>query len=167
MTRAGSLPPGGAACGAKPATRQSAVEEPEMGLFSSGRRARMMKEMAYAPPPFFEGYQFTLKGSPRYYDDVRALIESTGEADVYFGEALAYERGAGIALFRIRAKGFGWLPKLYDWWAEAQRVEPIETTFHLYLPSNLKYPVLDLREHTPEDVAAFIEGNAPFMRADS
>jgi hypothetical protein len=167
MTRAGSLPPGGAACGAKPATRQSAVEEPEMGLFSSGRRARMMKEMAYAPPPFFEGYQFTLKGSPRYYDDVRALIESTGEADVYFGEALAYERGAGIALFRIRAKGFGWLPKMYDWWAEAQRVEPIETTFHLYLPSNLKYPVLDLREHTPEDVAAFIEGNAPFMRADS
>lgn len=138
-----------------------------MGLFSSGRRARMMKEMAYAPPPFFEGYQFTLKGSPRYYDDVRALIESTGEADVYFGEALAYERGAGIALFRIRAKSFGWLPKLYDWWAEAERIEPIETTFHLYLPSNLKYPVLDLREHKPEEVAAFIEANAPFMRADS
>lgn len=138
-----------------------------MGLFSSGRRARMMKEMAYAPPPFFEGYQFTLKGSPRYYDDARAIIESTGEADVYFGEALAYERGAGIALFRIRAKGFDWLAKLYDWWAEAERIEPIETTFHLYLPSNLKYPVLDLREHTPDEVSAFIQANAEYKRAES
>jgi hypothetical protein len=137
-----------------------------MGLFSSGRRARMMKEMAYAPPPFFEGYQFTLKGSPRYYDNVRAIIEAGGEADVYFGEALAYERGAGIALFRIRAKSFGWLTRLYAWWAEAERIEPIETTFHLYLPDNLKYPVLDLRDHTPDEVAAFIEANAPYRRAE-
>jgi hypothetical protein len=137
-----------------------------MGLFSSGRRARMMKEMAYAPPPFFEGYQFTLRGSPRYYDNVRAIIEAGGEADVYFGEALAYERGAGIALFRIRAKSFGWLTRLYAWWAEAERIEPIETTFHLYLPDNLKYPVLDLRDHTPDEVAAFIEANAPYRRAE-
>ena len=51
--------------------------------------------------------------------------------------------------------------------AKAERVEPIETTFHLYLPSNLKYPVLDLRDHTPEEVAAFIEQNAPYRRAES
>ena len=51
-------------------------------------------------------------------------IEAEGEADVWFGEALAYERGAGIALWRVRAKGFGWLERLYDWWAEAERVEP-------------------------------------------
>ncbi len=135
-----------------------------MGLFSGGRRARLKEKMAVVPPPFFEGYQFTLKGSPRHYDDVRALIEANGEADVYFGEALAYERGAGIALWRVRSREFGWLDRLYDWWAEAERVEPIQFTFHLYLPDNLKYPVLDLRDHTPEEVAAFIRENAPFMR---
>lgn len=136
-----------------------------MGLFSPGRKARLMKEMAVVPPPFFEGYEFTLKGSPRHYDDVRAIIEAGGEADVWFGEALAYERGAGIALWRVRAKGFGWLEKLYDWWAEAERVEPINVTIHLYLPDNPKYPVLDLRQHTPDEVAAFIRDNAPYRRA--
>jgi hypothetical protein len=135
-----------------------------MGLFASGQRARLKKQLAVVPPPFFAGYHFSLKGSPRHYDDVRAIIESGNEADVYFGEALAYERGAGIALWRVRAKGFGWLDLLYDWWADAERVEPIQFTFHLYLPDNPKYPVLDLREHTPEEVAAFIQENAPFER---
>lgn len=135
-----------------------------MGLFSPGRRARLKKAMAVVPPTFFDGYEFSLKGSPRHYDDVRAIIEADGEADVWFGEALAYERGAGVALWRIRAKGFGWLEKLYDWWVEAERVEPISVTFHLYLPDNPKYPVLDLREHTPAEVEAFIRENAPYNR---
>jgi hypothetical protein len=167
----GGSPPAGRhradveAPGSGAATQRYRVEEPYMGLFSSGRRARLMKEMAVVPPPFFEGYQFTLKGSPRHYDDVRPIIEEGGEADVYFGEALAYERGAGIALYRIRAKSFGWLDTLYDWWANAERVEPIEFTFHLYLPDNLKYPALDLRDFTPDEVAAFIQDNAPYMRA--
>jgi|SRR5690606_3281271 len=137
-----------------------------MGLFSGGAKARLKKAMAVVPKPFFDGYQFTLKGSPRHYDDVRAIIQGGGEAEVYFGEALAYERGAGIALWRIRAKEFGWLDRLYDWWAEAERVEPINFTFHLYLPDNLKYPALDLRNHTPEEVAAFIRENAPYVRGE-
>lgn len=136
-----------------------------MGLFSPGRKARLKKELAIAPPPFFDGYEFTLKGSPRHYDDVRAIIEADGEADVWFGEALAYERGAGIALWRIRAKSFGWIDALYDWWADAERVEPIDSTFHLYLPDNPKYPVLDLREHAPDAVAEYIKDNAPYVRA--
>ena len=107
------------------------------------------------------GWRFTLKGSPRHYDDVHRIIESTGKAKVYFGEALTYERGAGVALWRVSATDVDWLPHLYDWWAEQERIEPVEFTFHLYLPSNLKYAALDLREHTPVEVAAFIKANAP------
>ncbi|HEV2127207.1 MAG TPA: hypothetical protein VGR22_01140 [Thermomicrobiales bacterium] len=120
--------------------------------------------MTVVPPPFFDGYEFSLKGSPRHYDDVRAIIEAGGEADVWFGEALAYERGAGVALWRIRAKSFGWLDQLYDWWAEAERVEPINVTFHLYLPDDPKYPVLDLRQYTPAEVVEFLRANAPYVR---
>ena len=107
------------------------------------------------------GWRFSLKGSPRHYDDVLRIIESSGEATVYFGEALTYERGAGVALWRVRAEGFGWLPALYDWWAEQERIEPINFTFHLYIPPELKYPALDLRDHTPADVAAYIKERAP------
>lgn len=106
------------------------------------------------------GYRFTLKGSPRHYDDVKRIIED-GDGTVYFGEALTYERGAGVALWRIRSRNLGWLPALYDWWAEAERVEPINSSFHLYLPDNLRYPALDLRQHTPDEVAAFIQSRAP------
>ena len=126
------------------------------------RRAKLKKEMAVKPPELFSGYRFTLKGSPRHFDDVKELIERGGDAKVYFGEALAYERGAGVALWRMRASDFSWLPPLYDWWAEMERTEPIEFTFHLYLPDSLKYPALDLRGHTPAEVAAFIRDHAPW-----
>ncbi len=106
------------------------------------------------------GWRFSLKGSPRHYDDVKLLLERHGAA-VYFGESLTYERGAGVALWRVQTEGFGWLPALYDWWAEIERVEPIQVTFHLYLPQDLKYPVMDLREHPPAEVEAFIKANAP------
>ncbi len=107
------------------------------------------------------GWRFTLKGSPRHYDDVVRIIESDPAATVYFGEALTYERGAGVALWRVQAATFEWLPYLYDWWAETERVEPIISDFHLYLPSNLKYPALILRENTPAQVVAFIKQHAP------
>lgn len=119
------------------------------------------KSMAVQPRPVISGFKFTLKGSPRHYDNVKQIIEDGGNAAVYFGEALMYERGAGVAEWRIVAKSFDWLPKLYDWWAEAERIEPVNSTFHLYLPDNLRYPVMDLREHTAEEVVAFIAENAP------
>ena len=133
-----------------------------MALFRWGRLTRMTEKMRVVTPEEPDGYRFTLKGSPRHYDDVRKLIEQGGLAHVYFGEALAYERGAGIALWRIRAQDFGWMSELYAWWAEMERIEPIQFTFHLYLPSDLKYPALDLREHTPETVVEFIKNNAPW-----
>jgi hypothetical protein len=108
-----------------------------------------------------EGWRFSLKGSPRHYDDVRRIVEEGGGARVYFGEPLTYERGAGVALWRIQAERFDWLPRLYAWWAEAERVEPIQVTFHLYMPDDLKYPVMNLREHTPQEVETFIKTQAP------
>lgn len=126
------------------------------------KRQRGASEQVRAPDAntLGSGYRFTLKGSPRHYDNVLRIIED-GDGTVYFGEALTYERGAGVALWRVRSRDLGWLPALYDWWAEAERVEPINSTFHLYLPDNLRYPALDLREHTPDEVAAFIRANAP------
>ncbi len=113
------------------------------------------------PKALGDGWRFTLKGSPRHYEDVRRIIESDPGARVYFGEALTYERGAGVALWRVEATSFDWLPKLYAWWAEQERIEPVQFTFHLYLPDNLKYPALNLREHSPNEVAEFIRTHAP------
>jgi hypothetical protein len=108
-----------------------------------------------------DGWRFSLKGSPRHYDDVRLIIEGGGEATVYFGEALTYQKGAGVALWRVRAHGFGWLDELYRWWAEMERVEPIEFTFHLYIPPDLGHAALDLRQHEPTAVANLIRQRAP------
>ncbi len=111
--------------------------------------------------PVAHGWRFSLKGSPRFYDDVLRIIESDASAEVSFGEALTYERGAAVALWRVRAETFGWLPALYDWWADAERIEPVRFTFYLYIPPELMYPAMDLREHTPAAVEAFIKGAAP------
>jgi len=126
-----------------------------------GRRKKQAEQPRSGPTLLPGGWRFTLKGSPRHYDNVVQIVESSGDAKVYFGEALAYERGAGVALWRISATGFSWLPKLYAWWAEQERLEPIQFTFHLYLPDNPKYAALDLREHRPEDVEAYIKEHAP------
>jgi hypothetical protein len=126
-----------------------------------GRKKKESVAASSGPTLLPGGWRFSLKGSPRHYDDVFQVIEAGGEAKVYFGEALAYERGAGVALWRVSATGFSWLPKLYEWWAEQERLEPIQFTFHLYLPDNPKYAALDLREHNPEDVEAFIREHAP------
>ncbi|MGH2561591.1 MAG: hypothetical protein ACRDJH_21195 [Thermomicrobiales bacterium] len=129
-------------------------------LLGRGKKQQAQDTTA-ASPLLPDGWRFTLKGSPRHYDDVVQIIEQSGNAKVYFGEALAYERGAGIALWRISATGFEWLPKLYAWWAEQERLEPVQFTIHLYLPSDLKYPALNLRQHSPSDVETFIKQRAP------
>ena len=137
-----------------------------MALLPWGQSRRLKEEMRVERPAFFAGHQFTLKGSPRHYDDVRALIEATGNARVYFGEALTYERGAGVALWRVRAKEFDWLPPLYEWWANMERIEPIQFTIYLYLPDRLSWPALDLRAHPPDAVAAFIKEHAPWVAGE-
>ncbi|MCA9832961.1 MAG: hypothetical protein KC435_03390 [Thermomicrobiales bacterium] len=124
------------------------------------KKSHQPADMAVGPKAYISGYQFTLKGSPRFYEDVKRII-SDGGAQVYFSEALTYERGAAVALWRVRTNVFDWLPKLYDFWVEQERTEPIASTFHLYLPSDLKYPALDLRTHSPAEVEAFIRANAP------
>lgn len=118
-------------------------------------------------PKQVDGWRFSLKGSPRYYEDVLRIIEADPKATVYFGEALTYERGAGVALWRVNAESFAWLPKLYNWWAEAERIEPVITSVHLYLPSNPKYPVMDLRETTASEVERYIKAYAPKSEADA
>jgi hypothetical protein len=112
-----------------------------------------------------DGWRFSLKGSPRHYEDVKRIIESDPGAEVYFGEALTYERGAGVALWRVSARSFNWLPKLYEWWAETERIEPVQSTMHLYLPAELKYPALNLREHSPAEVERYIRQFAPTSKS--
>jgi len=132
----------------------------------------LLKKKHHGQPPWFfkekpapktvpDGWRFSLKGSPRHYDDVKKIIEADPGARVYFSEALTYERGAGVALWRIEATSFEWLKALYAWWAEMERVEPIEFTFHLYMPDQPKYAELDLRDYTPDQVASRIKELAP------
>jgi len=113
------------------------------------------------------GWRFTLKGSPRHYDDVVAIIEADAGAKVYFGEALTYERGAGVALWRVEASSFDWVPLLYTWWAEMERVEPIRFTFNLYFSDSLNHAALDLRNHVPDEVVAVIKEHGARSEAES
>lgn len=132
-----------------------------MSPTSGGTRQRGGVDTAKSPTGDEWGWRFTLKGSPRHYDDVVNIVEADGDAAVYFGEALTYERGAGVALWRVKATGFSWLSKLYAWWAEQERIEPVRFTFHLYIPPDLKYPALDLRDHSAADVEQLIRRRAP------
>jgi hypothetical protein len=140
---------------------------PRLGQSKDAGQAPWFFRAKPKPKVVHNGWRFSLKGSPRHYDDVLKIIESDPNAHVYFGEALTYERGAGVALWRIEATSFDWLPRLYDWWAEAERVEPVQVDFNLYLPSDLKYPALSLRAHGPQEVADFIKQNAPQSEADA
>jgi hypothetical protein len=132
-----------------------------MSPIFGGKQDRVGVDTSQSPRGDEWGWRFTLKGSPRHYDDVVKIVESGGDARVYFGEALTYERGAGVALWRIKATGFSWLPKLYAWWAEQERIEPVRFTIHLYIPPDTKYPALDLREHPAAEVERLIRERAP------
>jgi hypothetical protein len=132
-----------------------------MAALFGKQRERDLLDQVTRGNPMQGGWRFSLKGSPRFYDDVLRIIESGSGAEVYFGEALTYERGAAVALWRVRALGFDWLPVLYEWWADAERIEPVRFTFYLYIPPELKYAALNLREHTPAAVEAYIKEHAP------
>lgn len=142
-----------------------------MGIFSREKinpgQPFWTRTLTKPTPKKVDGWRFSLKGSPRHYEDVLRIIEADPKATVYFGEALTYERGAGVALWRINAESFEWLPKLYNWWAETERLEPVISSFHLYLPSNPKYPAVDLRESTPAEVERYVKTYAPTSEAEA
>ena len=106
-----------------------------------------------------DGWRFQSR-SPRFYDDVLRIIESDSGAEVYFGEALTYERGAAVALWRIRAVSFGY-GQCCTTGGRTRSESNRLLHFYLYIPPELKYPALDLREHSPADVEAFIKRTAP------
>ena len=91
---------------------------------------------------------FTLRSVPHHFAGIKAAIESTGDAHVYFGEPLAYIHGQGVSLFRIEATGFSFLKNLYDWWTEAERENA--TGFDIKLYVNNKQEVGSLRGLMPE-----------------
>ncbi|MBA3450318.1 MAG: hypothetical protein H0T18_03800 [Chloroflexia bacterium] len=137
------------------------------GLFGNRRNARsggsagsLLADTTHGSA-VTDGWRFSLKGSPRFYDDVLRIIESDSGAAVYFGEALTYERGAAVALWRIRARDFSWLPTLYAWWADQERIEPVRFTFLLYIPPELKYAAMNLRDHSAAEVESYIKQMAP------
>ncbi len=75
----------------------------------------------------------TIRSVPLRYDELRQVVESTGEARVYFGEALAYLKGEAVALLRIEATGFEWVRALADWWRWAQKRDGISFDVRFYV----------------------------------
>lgn len=104
-------------------------------------------------------YLFTLRSTPRHHDPIRDLINSSGSARVWFSEPLAYLRGQGVSIFRVEARDTKFLEPLYDWWRETESNEAFSFDINLFV--NDREFVASLREHTPAEVAAMIESQAP------
>lgn len=109
-------------------------------------------------PTMPHGLLFTLRSVPHHYDAIKAAIESTGDAHVYFGEPLAYIRGQGVALFRVEATGFSFLKNLFDWWTAAEREEA--AGFDIRLFEHNKQFVGSLRGLTPKQAEDLIRAHA-------
>ncbi|MCX2727758.1 hypothetical protein OO015_09695 [Thermomicrobium sp. 4228-Ro] len=75
----------------------------------------------------------TIRSVPLRYDELRRVVESTGEARVYFGEALAYLHGEAVALLRVEATGFRWVEALQTWWRQAQKRDGIPFDVRFYV----------------------------------
>ncbi|MBX6340966.1 MAG: hypothetical protein IRY97_00800 [Thermomicrobiaceae bacterium] len=129
-----------------------------MALFGR-RKAPVVERPKHTGPTRAGAWLFTLRSVPRHYVGIKAAIESTGEARVYFGEPLAYIKGRGVSLFRVEATGFDFLRALYDWWRETERDEAFIFDIDLYV-YNTQW-LASLREHTPEEIAEIIRANAP------
>lgn len=107
----------------------------------------------------------TLRSVPRHYDALKDAIESTGDARVYFGEALAYIRGKGIALFRVEATGTDWVDALYETWRELEWREAFRFDVTFYVNST-DY-IDSLRGYSPEEAKELIRKHAPINEGDS
>lgn len=110
-------------------------------------------------PQWPGAWLFTLRTVPRHYDALKATIESTGDARVWFGEALAYIHGKGIALLRVEATGFRWVEPLCQRWGEIERREAFPFEIELYI-RNTQW-VATLRDHTPAEVERIVREHAP------
>lgn len=102
---------------------------------------------------------FTLRSVPRHFDALKDAIESTGDARVYFGEALAYIRGQGVALFRVEATGTSFVDPLYETWCELEWREAFRFDIGFYI-NNTEY-IDSLRGYSPEEAKALISKHAP------
>jgi hypothetical protein len=114
-------------------------------------------------PEMPSAWLFTLRSVPHHFAGIKAAIESTGDARVWFGEPLAYLEGRGVALFRVEAKGFTFLTNLYAFWAEAERLEA--TGFDIRLFANNKEFVGSLRGLTPALAETLIKQHARVNQA--
>jgi len=128
-----------------------------MPEFGRGRRFQPGQKTSAPLTP--GAWLITLRSVPHYYRDIKDVIESTGEARVYFGEALAYLQGQGVSLFRVEATGLGWVKTLYDWWRQAQRRDAIGFDITVYVRNTEE--IASFRHHTPERMVALIEQHAP------
>jgi hypothetical protein len=108
---------------------------------------------------------FTLRSVPRHHDALKEAIESTGEATVYFSEALAYIRGKGVSLFRVEATGTDFVDALYKRWRELEWREAFTFDISLYV-HNTEF-VDSLRRHSPEQARELIRTHAPTFSPSS
>lgn len=104
----------------------------------------------------------TLRSVPRHFDALKVAIESTGDARVYFGEALAYIRGKGVALFRIEATGTDWVDALYETWRELEWREAFRFDITFYVNST-DY-IDSLRGYSPKEAKALIRKRTPLHK---
>jgi hypothetical protein len=110
-------------------------------------------------------YLFTLRSVPRHHDPIREVINASGSARVWFSEPLAYLRGQGVSIFRVEASDFKFLEPLYDWWRKKETEEAFAFDINLFV--NDREWVASLREHTPEEIRALVESNAPRVPRDA
>ena len=108
--------------------------------------------------------RFTLRSVPRHHDAIRAIIDGSAGARVFFSEPLAYLRGQGISLFRVEATDLDFLDELYSWWIETERREAFAFDINLFF--NDRDWVASLREQAPGDIRRMIEENAPRTTED-
>lgn len=101
----------------------------------------------------------TIRSVPLRYDELRRVVESTGEARVYFGEALAYLHGEAVALLRVEATGFGWVEALQTWWRQAQKRDGIPFDVRFYVRD--REFVGSFQRNRVEDLVARLRERAP------
>lgn len=108
--------------------------------------------------------RFTLRSVPRHHDPIRAIIDASPNARVFFSEPLAYLRGQGVSIFRVEATALDFLDELYRWWIETERREAFAFDINLFF--NDREWIASLREHSADEIRKVIEDGAPRTTED-